>query len=293
MAFPTETVYGLGADGLNPNALCKIFEAKNRPSDNPIILHFESVGAIRNLFSSLPQNFDLVTSSFCPGPITMVLPRPKSIPPEVSAGLDTVAVRVPGNQLARELIQVVGGPIAAPSANESGSPSATTAQHVLDDLDGKIAGVIDGGSCEVGVESTVVDITNETVRVLRPGGVSLEQLADVLGYEPEIVSDVASGSPGVRHDHYQPKCQVILYTGFPPRITEDDGIISLTYDPPRAKYSVRMKNLDEYARRLYDAMREADNEKISRLFMEKPMNVGIGRALLDRLFRASGQTLVK
>ena len=182
VGFPTETVYGLGADALNPQAVRKIFAAKGRPADNPLIVHIAELSQIRPLISGeISDRAAALAHAFWPGPLTMIFPKSDRIPQEVSAGLDTVGIRFPANEDARRLIQACGCPIAAPSANRSGRPSPTTAAHVLEDMDGRIPMILDGGPCQVGLESTVLDVTGEIPRVLRPGGVTPEMIAQVAG----------------------------------------------------------------------------------------------------------------
>jgi len=220
VAFPTETVYGLGANALNGRAVQRIFQAKGRPADNPLIVHVADPAEVEQV-AHLNETATKLMQTFWPGPLTLVLPKKPNVPDEVTAGLDTVAVRMPNHPVALTLIKAAAVPIAAPSANLSGRPSPTTVWHVLEDMTGNIAGVLDGGSCQLGVESTVLDISGGTPTILRPGGVTAEQLQPVLGvvqYDPALENHQPQGnikprSPGVKYKHYAPKAKVILLEG--------------------------------------------------------------------------------
>ena len=222
VGIPTETVYGLAADALNGKAVEKIFKAKGRPMDNPLIVHVSDFSDIEkyNLVSEIPEKAKSLAKAFWPGPLTMIMKRTDVIPPEVSAGLDTVAIRFPSHPVAQEIIRAAKTPLAAPSANLSGSPSPTTARHVLNDMDGKIDAVLDGGACEVGVESTVITLATDVPRVLRPGGITVEQLREVLGeveVDDAVIHQLPEGataaSPGMKYKHYAPKANVLLLKG--------------------------------------------------------------------------------
>nr|QNO47467.1 threonylcarbamoyl-AMP synthase [Methanosarcinales archaeon ANME-2c ERB4] len=219
VAFPTETVYGLGADALNPDAVRKIFEAKARPPDNPLIVHISSKEQLHDLVKDIPERaFDLM-DVFWPGPLTMIFKRKEIVPDIITAGLDTVAVRMPDNPIALLLIEEAGTPIAAPSANRSGMPSPTTAQHVISDLDGRIDAVIDGGAVKIGVESTVVDMTSEIPVLLRPGGIGIDAIRDVIGevaigYLDRLLEEgEVARSPGMKYTHYSPETKMMLVAG--------------------------------------------------------------------------------
>jgi L-threonylcarbamoyladenylate synthase len=221
VAFPTETVYGLGANALDAQAVAKIFQAKSRPADNPLIVHISAIEQITLLSSNFPSELKEICERFWPGPLTIVVPRSKKVPDIVTAGLDTVAVRFPAHPIARALIQLAGVPIAAPSANVSGRPSPTSASHVLTDLDGKIPYLIDGGSAAVGVESTVIDYFHSPPLILRPGGVTLEQLQrylpDIRPYDKKKDGglDLRPSTPGMKYRHYAPNTPLILFIGEP------------------------------------------------------------------------------
>ena len=216
VGIPTETVYGLAANAYDESAVAKIFEAKGRPQDNPLIVHIADMNELEVVAAQIPESAKKLAAAFWPGPLTMVLKRTEKIPASVSAGLDTVAVRMPSNEVARAIIEVSGLPLAAPSANISGRPSPTTAQHVIDDLGGKIDAVVVSGDCSVGVESTVISLVDGKNRLLRPGGITHEQLESVIG-PVEIDSSVLSSeisekvsSPGMKYKHYSPKTRVII-----------------------------------------------------------------------------------
>ncbi|HLC01381.1 MAG TPA: L-threonylcarbamoyladenylate synthase, partial [Candidatus Bathyarchaeia archaeon] len=231
VAFPTETVYGLGADALNPKAVLALFEAKKRPLDNPPIIHVENADDVHKLAKHVPPEAELLMKHFWPGPLTLILERSHAVPDVTVAGLDTVAVRMPKHEVALALIRESGVPIAAPSANLAGKPSSTSAEHVLDDLNGRIDAVLDGGSTCVGVESTVLDLSVCLPMVLRPGGITFEALREILGEvklhpfvaaEKEIVAG-ETRSPGMKHKHYAPKAKLILVEGSISAVVEKIG----------------------------------------------------------------------
>src|SRR6266511_1173404 len=213
VAFPTETVYGLGADALSAAAVTRIFEAKERPRGNPLIVHLADLSALEEVVARVPARVEDMARRFWPGPLTLVLPRAPAVPLVTTGGLETVAVRVPAHPVAQALLHAASRPIAAPSANRSGRPSPTRAEHVREDLDGRIEIILDGGPTPVGVESTVLDMTSEPPTLLRPGGVTLEELTDCLGEVGVLGSDdeeAAGRSPGLRYRHYAPRAQVII-----------------------------------------------------------------------------------
>ena len=219
VAMPTETVYGLAANALDGKAVAKIFKAKGRPMDNPLIVHISDISQIYPLVREFPEKAKILAEKFWPGPFTIILPKSDIIPDEVSAGLDTVAIRFPSNKIAQALISK-SMPLAAPSANLSGSPSPTNARHVFDDMNGRINAIIDGGECEVGVESTVITLSTDTPRLLRPGGITVEQLRKAIGnviIDDAVLNPLKSGekaaSPGMKYKHYAPKAHIILLEG--------------------------------------------------------------------------------
>ena len=219
VAMPTETVYGLAANALDGKAVARIFKAKGRPMDNPLIVHISDISQIDSLVREFPEKARILAEKFWAGPLTMILPKSDIIPDEVSAGLDTVAIRFPSNKIAQALI-AKSMPLAAPSANLSGSPSPTNARHVFDDMNGRINAIIDGGECEVGVESTVITLSTDTPRLLRPGGITVEQLRKAIGnviIDDAVLNPLKSGekaaSPGMKYKHYAPKAHIILLEG--------------------------------------------------------------------------------
>ncbi|MDR1117379.1 MAG: threonylcarbamoyl-AMP synthase [Oscillospiraceae bacterium] len=308
VAFPTETVYGLGANAFDPAAVERIYAAKGRPQDNPLILHISDYDDIYALCSSVPKEAALLAESFWPGPLTLVLPRSEKVPGIVSAGLDTVAVRLPGHPVARKLIKLAGVPVAAPSANLSGKPSATAAGHVISDFAGRIDAVLDGGDCRVGLESTVVSLVGAKPRLLRPGGVTFEQLTAVLG-ETEVDRAVTSSvppdekvsSPGMKYRHYAPDAGVTVICGAADKTAayikaqenSETGIIcfdefSGTY---RSGYVIsigRYGDGDDHARKIFDALRRFDSLPVKRIYAQCPPEKGIGLAVSNRLKKAAG-----
>ncbi|MBP2651084.1 MAG: Sua5/YciO/YrdC/YwlC family protein [Firmicutes bacterium] len=315
VAFPTETVYGLGANGLNPSAVAKIFKAKGRPSDNPLILHIADSFEVEKLVRLVPANARVLMEKFWPGPLTLVLKRTLAVPDEVTGGLDTVAIRLPDSLVARELIRLAGVPIAAPSANTSGRPSPTTAQAVLADLDGKISIVVDAGPCGIGVESTVVDCTTPVPTLLRPGGVTLEKLLAVLG---EIELDAALNSesavpraPGMKYTHYAPLAPMVLYEGDESNISAaivNAATIAMTSKrvgavvstetaallPPKvavAAYGSRQCP-EEVAAGLYQALRAFDSNPVDVIYAEGIAEIGLGLAVMNRMRKAAGYRIV-
>lgn len=306
VAFPTETVYGLGANGLNEDAVRSIFAAKGRPSDNPLILHICDTEQLPQLAREIPDEAIKLALEFWPGPLTMVLPKTDRVPDAVSGGLDTVAIRFPNNLIAREIIRRSGKPIAAPSANLSGSPSPTTAQHCIDDLMGRVDAIVDGGSCGVGLESTVISLATEVPTVLRPGGITVEQLRAVLGevqVDPAVTEPMKDGqkaaSPGMKYKHYAPKAKVILLDGdsgaFANYVNthKNDGVFALCFseDVPALEVPVicygGKDDADEQAHALFDALRRLDDEGAKEVYAHCPAKDGVGLAVYNRLLRAA------
>jgi L-threonylcarbamoyladenylate synthase len=320
VAFPTETVYGLGADALNAKAVLALFAAKKRPLDNPPIVHIADKKIVEKLAKEIPENADLLMEKFWPGPLTLIFKRSDLVPKETVAGLDTVAIRMPNHPVALALIRQSGCPIAAPSANLSGKPSPTNAKHVYDDLNGRINAILDGGAARVGVESTVLDLSVEPPMVLRPGGTSFEALKAVLG-EVQLHPFVASEkeltlkearSPGMMHKHYAPKAQVILIEGIIP--AEMRQIKELTnafwmenkrvgvlatdetawaYEADVVKSMGTRRNLDTMASNLFRVLREFDQENVDVILAEGVSTEGLGLAVMNRLRKASGYHIVK
>ncbi len=303
VAIPTETVYGLAANALDGQAVLKIFAAKNRPADNPLIVHISKWDELIPLVATIPDTAKALADAFWPGPLTMVLPRSSAVPDEVTAGGDTVAVRLPAHPMARAIIEACGLPLAAPSANRSGSPSPTTAAHVLTDMDGIIPAVFDGGECDVGVESTVISLTGERPRLLRPGGITVEQLEEVLGpidIDPSITANIhleQVSSPGMKYKHYAPQAKVTLLHGsreaFARFVNQQVDGVALCFAEDADLINKptlcmgREDNPKEIAHNLFALLRKADEEGITRIFAHCPKREGLGLAVYNRLIRAA------
>lgn len=317
VAFPTETVYGLGADALNERAVRRIFEVKGRPPDNPIIVHVADKDSIYLLAAEVPPAAEELISRFWPGPLTLVLKRTELVPPITCGGLETVAVRMPAHRVALDLIRESGVPIAAPSANLSGSPSPTTAEHVLRDLGGRIEMVLDGGPTEIGVESTVIDLTVDPPELLRPGGVPVEEIEGVLGRVS--VTEAARGlgsfsgrprSPGMKYRHYAPRCRVVLVEGDPVSVRRKvaELVAELTSQGKRvgvlaldgAEYPGAevidlgpRSDLRRVARSLFTSIRELDERGVDVIVAEGVEERGLGLAIMNRLRKASGGETIR
>ena len=318
VAFPTETVYGLGANGLDAQAVKGIYQAKGRPSDNPLILHIAQKQELNQLVTEIPANAQALIDRYWPGPLTVVLKRTELVPDVVAGGLDTVAVRLPDSIVARKLIAASGVPIAAPSANTSGRPSPTSAQAVFDDLDGRIDAVIDAGDCAIGVESTVVDCTTPVPTLLRPGGITLEMLMDTLG-EVEIDPALGGGAgyvpraPGMKYTHYAPLAPMKLFEGDYPHIAElimqearsaiaagkkVGAIVSAETAEGLPKgvvtvvYGLRGQ-VGDFAANLYTALRSYDENPVDVILAEGIAEDGLGLAVMNRLRKASSYQIVK
>ncbi len=307
VAIPTETVYGLGADGLNPDAVAKIFQVKGRPQDNPLILHISGPEQIESLCCNIPPQAYTLAEHFWPGPLTIVLPAKSCVPKCTTAGLPTVAVRCPDNAVTRKIISLSGVPIAAPSANLSGKPSPTTAEHVLHDHDGKIPLIVDGGPCRVGVESTIVDLTEEHPRLLRPGGITPEQLLEVLGdlvvdkaVTAQIDKDAVVKAPGMKYRHYAPDCQVVIVSGSREKAANyirahyQSGDRVLCFDEELPLYQScnplsygAEADIESLSAGLFAALRELDDPSIHRVYARCPVGGGIAYAIQNRLNKAA------
>jgi L-threonylcarbamoyladenylate synthase len=312
VAIPTETVYGLGANALDEEAVRKIFEVKGRPADNPLIIHVSSAAELNKWCADIPSAAFLLARRFWPGPLTLLLDKKPVIPSIVTAGLKTVAIRCPDHRLTLELIRRSGVPIAAPSANPSGKPSPTTAHHVMGDIGGKIEAVLDGGPCRVGLESTIVDMTVSPPRILRPGGVTKEMLAEVLGnVEVDgglLRADEAPKAPGMKYRHYAPQADVIIvksddkskiyaYINNQP----DNGGAVLCFDGEEGYFSGKRclayggaEDPSSMAERLFSALRELDREDIKIIYAVCPpeTETGVGFAVFNRLKKAAGGRLI-
>ena len=307
VALPTETVYGLGANGLDPDAVAKIFVAKGRPSDNPLILHVADAAQIEELCHSIPRSAWLLAEKFWPGPLTMVLPAKDIVPKRTTGGLSTVAVRCPDSAITRGIIRLAGIPIAAPSANISGKPSTTTAEHVLHDHDGKLPLIVDGGACRVGVESTIIDLTEEPPRLLRPGGITPEQLTQVLGkitvdkaVTAQITQDAVVKAPGMKYRHYAPQCQVLIINGSREaaaryiRSQHAPGDRVLCFEEELSLYAGcaplaygAEEDPNTLSAGLFAALRELDDPAVKRVFARCPQGGGIAYAIRNRLGKAA------
>ncbi len=307
VAMPTETVYGLAANALNEMAVESIFKAKGRPQDNPLIVHISGEEMLAPLVTRIPQAAKKCAENFWPGPFTMILPKSSVIPSVVSAGLNTVAVRLPSHPIARELIRRAGVPLAAPSANLSGSPSPTSAEHCVRDLNGRVDAILMGGNSEVGLESTVVSFVGSRPRLLRPGGITAEQLKEVIGeieidkavlQEPEEGEAVAS--PGMKYKHYSPTARVIMVEGNSEDFVnfvnskKDEGVFALCYkedagalDVPFLTYGSEA-DFAEQGANLFNALRKLDEIGCRICFAHAPKKGGIGLAVYNRLIRAAG-----
>lgn len=306
VAVPTETVYGLAADALNGKAVEKIFKAKGRPMDNPLIVHISDISQIYRLVSDFPEKAERLAERFWPGPLTLILPKSDIIPDEVSAGLSTVAIRFPSNPVIHSLIEK-SSPLAAPSANLSGSPSPTNAKHVADDMNGRIDAIIDGRECAVGVESTVITLVTNPPKLLRPGGITLEQLQNAIGeveIDDAVMNPLKSGqkasSPGMKYKHYSPKADVILIKASDDAFVEyvnahnSDGTAALCYDEDVDRLivpTVPIGNSDDYktqAHKLFTALRNVDENGYSVVYAHCPETKGVGLAVYNRIIRAAG-----
>lgn len=308
VAIPTETVYGLGADGLNEAAVAKIFEAKGRPQDNPLILHIAQPRELEALCHDIPDSAWLLAELFWPGPLTMVLPVRDIVPKRTTASLDTVAVRCPKTESTRRLIALCGTPIAAPSANRSGKPSTTTAAHVLHDMDGRIAAVLDGGACEVGVESTIVDLTGDIPRLLRPGGITPEELRQALGTLEvdravlgSIANDTVVRAPGMKYKHYAPSAEVIIVEGsreaaaryIRRRFEAHDAVLCFReelslYDGLNPTAYGSENDAMTLCAGLFAALRDLDTPDIRTIYARCPEGGGAAYAVRNRLKKAAG-----
>ncbi|WGG48099.1 L-threonylcarbamoyladenylate synthase [Rossellomorea sp. DA94] len=313
VAFPTETVYGLGANATSDTAVEKIFKAKGRPSDNPLIVHISNKEQLEGLVEDIPVDASKLIDAYWPGPLTIIFKNKKNVFSErVTAGLDTVGIRMPDHPVALSIIEATGLPIAAPSANRSGKPSPTTAQHVIDDLEGRIAGVVDGGETGVGVESTVVDCTGEIPVILRPGGITKEQLEEVVG-KVEVDPSLKEGkgapkSPGMKYTHYAPDAPVYLVDGTKEdvqRLVDEKkgeglkvGVLTTEermdwYQADLILSAGRRNDLKTVAQHLYDTLRAFNRSNVDIIFAEMFPEEGVGLAIMNRLQKAAGYRVIK
>ena len=310
VAFPTETVYGLGADALNEKAVRRIFEAKGRPADNPLIVHIADFNDLKKLAREIPREAKLLAERFWPGPLTLVLPKREEVPLVTTGGLDTVAVRMPAHEIALALIRA-SKPVAAPSANISGKPSPTLAEHVIDDFYGRIEAIVDGGETRVGVESTVIDLSSERPTLLRPGGLPLEEIERVIG--PVEIHPAVKGkavdlarAPGMKYKHYSPNAQVLVVEGPKERVREKIKELVEEYRSKGYRVGVMAteefeadeffhlgKTVEDVAKNLFKALRELDRRGVDVIIAEGVEERGLGLAVMNRLRKASGYRIIR
>lgn len=314
VAFPTETVYGLGGDALNPQSSGKIYAAKGRPSDNPLIVHIADMDKLSYIVQDITDNAKKLANRFWPGPLTMILPKADVVPKETTGGLETVAVRMPKHKVALSLIRAAGGYVAAPSANTSGKPSPTLARFVQEDMDGKIEMILDGGQVGIGIESTIVDLTGQRPMILRPGYVTKEMLEDCLGTEVDLDKTMMSGdckeapkAPGMKYRHYAPQGDLTIISGAEEAVInrinalsdqmsaqgEKVGVIGTDatvskYRAHSVKSAGNRQEEETVARELYRILREFDDEGVTVIYSEAFVGEGIGQAIMNRLLKAAG-----
>lgn len=317
VVFPTETVYGLGANALDQNAVKRIFEAKGRPSDNPLIVHISQIEQLTSLVKSIPPKAQTLMDAFWPGPLTLVFFKSESVSNEVTAGLTTVAIRMPDNEIALRIISLSGVPIAAPSANLSGRPSPTEAIHVIEDLFGRVDIIVDGGSCSVGLESTVLDITVDPPVVLRPGGITAEMLEEVIGpvigdKPSEISVNDTPKSPGMKYRHYAPKAEMTIVSGDSDRVVCEvnrlvkkcrEGNLKVgvlasretckRYDAQVVLSPGSRERLEDVAGEIYACLRSFDDAGVDVIYAEAFSEEGIGHAIMNRLRKAAAGRMIE
>lgn len=307
VAFPTETVYGLGANALNDDAVKSIYMAKGRPSDNPLIVHIAEKEDIKPLVSEITPKAQALIDAFFPAPLTIILKKSSLIGDVVSGGLETVAIRMPKNEIARKLIKASGCPVAAPSANTSGLPSPTRAKYVIDDMMGKIDAIIDGGDCEFGVESTVITLATDVPTLLRPGAITKEMIEEIIGeirVAPAVLdgmkNDEVAESPGMKYKHYAPKAKVVLVnadkTEYEIFVNSKSDSYALCFDDdnvniPKVTFGKECDDLSQ-AKELFDALRKLDELGAKRVYARMPSKNGVGMAVYNRLIRACAFTII-
>lgn len=317
VAFPTETVYGLGGDALNPASSEKIYAAKGRPSDNPLIVHITDMEALSLIVRKIPKAALRLAERYWPGPLTMIFEKADCVPEQTTGGLETVAVRMPSNRIARALIEMAGGYVAAPSANRSGRPSPTTAEYVIEDLNGKVDMVIDGGKAQVGLESTIIDLTGDVPVILRPGFITEEMLEEVLGNVDIDGALIDEGSekppkaPGMKYRHYAPKGDLTIVEGQAGQVVKyineqmerrkkegkKTGVIATdetaeAYRADSIKSAGERKDEAQVARQIFRILREFDDEGIEVIYAEGFENRGLGCAIMNRLLKAAGHQVI-
>lgn len=313
--FPTETVYGLGANALDEEAAAKIYQAKGRPSDNPLLVHVADKEDVYGLVENIDDRAKLLMDKFWPGPLTIVFKKKDIIPARTSGGLDTVAIRMPSDQVARDLIRQAGVPIAAPSANISGRPSPTKPEHIIRDMDGRVDGILVGGSCNYGVESTIVDLSGDVAMVLRPGSITLEMLGEVLGQvnlDPSLKNkddNIRAKAPGMKYKHYSPQAQVYIVRAgdredFARRVDSlcvdnakkglKTGVLTRSSDqhPYQAQVFDLGESDAEVAKNLFDSLISLDRESIDIAYVPYFEERGIGVAIMNRLKKAAGYRII-
>lgn len=316
VAFPTETVYGLGGDALNAASSAKIYEAKGRPSDNPLIVHISHVESLSRIVKKVPGEAYMLAEKYWPGPLTMILNKSDEVPMTTTGGLDTVAVRMPSNKTARALIDAAGGYVAAPSANRSGRPSPTVARYVIEDLEGRVEMIIDGGEVDIGLESTIVDLTGEKPVILRPGSITGEMLEQVIEVETGAAFSDDSGqaprAPGMKYRHYAPKGELTVVEGEAEAVVDyineklahlrragiKAGVIAtdetaVKYLEGDIKSAGRREDEEAIARHLFRILREFDDDKVEMIFAESFPAEGIGQAIMNRLLKAAGHHIIQ
>ena len=318
VAFPTETVYGLGGDALNPESSKKIYSAKGRPSDNPLIVHIYRMEDLYGIAESVPDAALKLANRFWPGPLTMIFKKKESVPDETTGGLDTVAVRMPDNDIAARFIEYGGGYIAAPSANLSGRPSPTSFEHVYEDMNGRIDAIIDGGDSVIGLESTIVDMTTEVPMILRPGYITGDMIREAAGdvdYDPAVFGEMSEGkprAPGMKYRHYAPKGELIIIRGERKAVVsyindailkgKDEGqrigVIATDENGGRYNGAALVMNVgsrddeESIARHLYSVLRQCDDNDIDIIYSEDLDTPRMGQAVMNRLIKAAGHRMI-
>lgn len=308
VGIPTETVYGLAANALDENAVKKIYIAKGRPSDNPLIVHISDISELSPLVADIPEKVKIMAKKFWPGPLTMIMKKSDIIPNTTSGGLDTVAVRMPESEYARAIIKACGVPLAAPSANLSGSPSPTNAKYVYDDMNGRIPLIIDGGRSKIGVESTVITFAGDVPTVLRPGGITVEEIRNTIGevrVDDAVLHELHDGekaaSPGMKYKHYAPNADIIILKGSLEQFieyTKDKEFFALVFEGEEKYFKNAVtygKPLDAVseANRLFDALRELDEKGAKKVYARCPELSGVGLAVYNRLIRSAGFNIIE
>ena len=318
VAFPTETVYGLGANALNEKAAAKIYTAKGRPSDNPLIVHIADFSDLEKIVEKIPKEAVLLAEKFWPGPLTIIMKKNEKVPYGTTGGLNTVAVRMPNHEIALKMIRAGGGFIAAPSANTSGRPSPTTAAHVIEDLNGKIDMILDGGSVGIGLESTIIDLSEQTPTILRPGFITQQMASEIIGtveMDPGLIgkdSNLHPKAPGMKYRHYAPKAKMVLVRGEKKKVSEKirqlvqeelkqgkhPGILCSEetadfYQEGTVKKIGTLHDEITISRHLYGVLREFDKEEISSIFSETFETPVLGTAIMNRLMKAAGHQLIE